>query len=133
MTCAWRRSPSASGSSKGARCAPVKMWQRMLLRVGRRAEAVVSAAGAAQPRDSLLPAVGLFTAGALTLLALPSIPPLIWLAGLCLPALLPWRWRRYYAVTLLGVLLAALRAQGSIDSRWHLADSDREVVVEGHI
>lgn len=109
------------------------MWQRMLLRVGRPPEAVVSAAGAASPRDPLLPAVALFTAGALAVLALPSLPSLPWLAGLCLPALLPWRWRRYYALLLLGILLSAWRAQGSLDSRWPLADSDHEVVVEGRI
>ena len=109
------------------------MWQRTLLRVGRPPEAVVSAAGAAPPRDPLLPAVALFTAGALAVLALPSLPSLPWLAGLSLPALLPWRWRRYYALLLLGILLSAWRAQGSLDSRWPLADSDHEVVVEGRI
>jgi competence protein ComEC len=96
-------------------------------------EAPAGAVRAAPPRDGLLPAVLLFTAGALALLALPSIPPLPWLAGLCLPALLPWRWRGGYAIALLGLLLTAWRAQGMIDSRWPLADSDREVVVEGRI
>ena len=101
--------------------------------MGQRSEAAVSAAGAARPRDAVLPAVLLFTTGALALLALPSIPPWIWLAGLSLPALLPWRWRHHYAVALLGFLLCAWRAQGMIDSRWPLADSDRELVVEGRI
>jgi competence protein ComEC len=101
------------------------MQQWTLLRVGLRPEAGVTAAGAARPRDALLPAVALFTAGALALLALPSIPPLPWLAGLCLPALLPWRWRGHYAMAVLGLLLAAYRAQGSLDSRWPLADRGR--------
>lgn len=101
--------------------------------MGQRPDAAVAAAGAALPRDAVLPAVLLFTAGALALLALPALPPLAWLAGLSLPALLPWRWRGHYALLLLGFLLCAWRAQGMIDSRWPLADSDREVVAEGRI
>jgi len=101
--------------------------------VRQRPEAAASVASAAAPRDPLLPAVALFTAGALALLALPSIPGLPWLAALCLPALLPWRWRRYYAMAVLGLLLATWRAQGAIDERWPLADSDEEVVVQGRI
>jgi competence protein ComEC len=80
-----------------------------------------------------LPAALLFSAGALAMLALPAVPALPWLAGLCLPALLPWRWRGAYAVLLLGALLTAWRTQGMIDSRWPLADSDHELVVDGRI
>jgi hypothetical protein len=77
--------------------------------------------GAAAPRDALLPFVLLFTAGALALLALPALPTLPWLAALCVPALLPWRWRSLYAAALLGLLLSTWRAQGAIDSRWPIA------------
>ena len=73
--------------------------------MGQRPEAAVGVARAAAPRDTLLPAVLSFTAGALAVLALPSVPALPWLAGLCLPALLPWRWRGHYAALLLGALL----------------------------
>ncbi|MDR3418637.1 MAG: DNA internalization-related competence protein ComEC/Rec2 [Nevskia sp.] len=81
----------------------------------------------------LLPVVLLFTAGALAVLALPALPPLSWLAALAVPALLPWRWRRLYAVALLGALLTVLRVQHLLDTRWPLADSDRELTVQGRI
>ena len=77
--------------------------------------------------------VFLFTAGALAVLALPALPPLSCLAALGVPALLPWRWRRYYAMAVLGALLTVYRAQGTIDSRWPLAQSDQEQLVQGRI
>jgi competence protein ComEC len=97
------------------------------------ADAAVNPAGAARPRRGLLFQVLLFSAGALAVLALPRLPPLAWLAAACVPALLPWPWRRHYAMLLLGLLLTAWRAQGMIDGRWPLARSDEERVVQGRI
>jgi len=104
-----------------------------LPRVGRGPEPAVGGAGAARPRPGVLLPVVLFTAGALAVLALPSLPPPSWLALACVPALLPWPWRRFYAMLLLGALLAVWRAQGTIDGRWPLARSDEEVEVAGRI
>ena len=91
------------------------------------------ARAAASPRDWLLPWVLLFSAGALAVLALPQLPPPAWLAGLSIPALLPWRGRALYAGFVLGALLTVWRAQGMLEQRWPLADSDREVLVQGRI
>lgn len=104
-----------------------------LPRVGLQPEQEVSSTGAARPRQGLLLHAVLFTAGALAVLALPSLPPLAWLAGLTIPALLPWPWRRWYAMALLGALLTVLHAQQLIAQRWPLVQSDQEVQVQGRI
>lgn len=81
----------------------------------------------------LLPGVLLFTAGALALLGLPTLPALAWFAAAAIPAVLPWRWRSYYACAALGFLLAAWHAQTLQDSRWPLAHSDDEIEVFGRV
>jgi len=74
-----------------------------------------------------------FTAGALALLALPQLPALKWLLALSVPALLPWRFRSLYAVTLLGALLTFWHAQQRLGERWPDARSGDEVALQGTI
>lgn len=74
-----------------------------------------------------------FTAGALTLLCLPQLPSAWWLLALILPALLPWPFRKLYAVTLLGVLLTFWQAQSRLDERWPQARDNDEVLMQGAI
>lgn len=71
------------------------------------------------------------SAGALALLALPSLPATAWLLVPALPALLPWRGRRWYAPLYLGVLLAAWHAQGNLQERWPITRDKQVVEVTG--
>jgi competence protein ComEC len=84
-------------------------------------------------RPGLFTAALLFTAAALGVFALPSLPPPLWLLPAVLPALLPWRWRSCYAIALLGALLSFHRASVLLDDRWPLEQSDAELEVQGEV
>ncbi|MGH8456910.1 MAG: DNA internalization-related competence protein ComEC/Rec2, partial [Stenotrophobium sp.] len=74
-----------------------------------------------------------FTLGVMAVIALPQLPPAIWLAALCVPALLPWRFRAHYAMAVLGVLVTVLRGQALLDQRWPADRYNEEVWVQGHV
>lgn len=65
--------------------------------------------------------------------SLSALPPLTWLAALAVPALLPWRFRAFYAMAVLGVLLTVWHAQSLLDQRWPADRYGEERWVQGHI
>ncbi len=83
--------------------------------------------------DTLYLQAACFTCGALLVLALPQLPAAKWLLLAGGPALVPWRWRRHYAVLMLGVLMTFWQAQDRLDQRWPAARSGDDVVLQGSV
>lgn len=104
-----------------------------LTRVLRPAEPPAPERSAHAARDRLLPSILCFTIGALALLQIPALPDLRWWLVLAVPALLPWRYRHFYALAVLGALLAGWRVQTLLDQRWPVERLGEDVWVTGSI
>lgn len=80
-----------------------------------------------------LPAALAFTAGVLAVHALRTLPDVAALAGLALPALLPWRGRALWSAAMLGVLLTVWRAGVLLEARWPPERHGETRTLTGHI
>lgn len=73
------------------------------------------------------------TAGAIALLALPAVPGTPWLLAAALPALVPWRGRRWVAPLCLGFVLTAWDADRRLEDRWPVARDGETVTLTGAV
>ena len=74
-----------------------------------------------------------FTAGVLAVITQPALPPATLLVPLSIPALLPWRGRALWAMTMLGALLTCWQAQVLLDQRWPESRYGEEIWVQGRV
>ncbi|MFA5938639.1 MAG: DNA internalization-related competence protein ComEC/Rec2 [Sinimarinibacterium sp.] len=72
-----------------------------------------------------------FSAGVLSVLALPALPAPAVCAALAVTVLMPWRGRVLWAGAVLGVLLATWQGQRYLDQRWPAARHGETLWVEG--
>lgn len=80
-----------------------------------------------------IPFVLAFTAGLLALHLLPALPSWPWLAGLSLPALLPWPGRNLWSGAALGLLAGVLHAQQLLDQRLPADRHGSDIEIEGWV
>jgi competence protein ComEC len=78
-------------------------------------------------------AIAAFTAGILSICALPTLPSAILLCVFVVPALMPWRGRAIYAMAALGALLATWQGGRYLDERWPASRHNEELVLQGHV